>query len=168
MSASEKNVATPVTLCAEYERLLANDHAELSTLEGQERVRAEIENKFREIICAPRKDDPANSDAELSEVEQLRQRIAELEDENMKLRWGHLPPSAAQVASKLASETSPAQLPENVVPFSPAEPPKYHSTRTADRQPPRHYLREGQSREPWCDNSGGVLVPPYFPLDPYQ
>jgi hypothetical protein len=145
-----------VAVSTEYERLLMDDATELSTPEGQARLDAEIEQKFREIIGASRgdSDDP---DAAPSETEQLRQRIAELEDENMHLRWGDMP-SAEQVASEPAAKTPAASPSENVVPFAPVEQQKYHSTRAVGGKPPQHYLRE--------ENSGAW--PPYFPLDPYR
>jgi hypothetical protein len=151
----------------ELESAVRVDHQmlELSTPEGQARLDAEIKQKFLEVIGASRGDDP---DAAPSETEQLRQRVAELEEENMRLRWGDLPLSETKQAASEPAQT-PAQSSENVVPFAlPVEQQKYHSTRTADGRPPPHYLREGQPREPWCDNSGGALMAPYFPLDPYR
>jgi hypothetical protein len=155
------DLSTYVEASRELEQALRFDHTELSTAEGQERIRAELQDKLRAIIGVPRKDDP---DAELSEIEQLRQRVAELEEENVKLRWGDLPSSPEQAASESTPQT-PVPSPENVVPFAPVE-PQYHSTRTPDQRPPAHYLRDGQPREPWCDTGGGTLGPAYFPLDP--
>jgi hypothetical protein len=92
-------------------------------------------------------------------VELLLERVAELQQENDELRAQAPPPPPAE----------PAALPsENVIPFDP-EQPKYHASRTPDGRPPPHYLRDGQPREPWCDNNGdGAIVAPYFPLDPYR
>jgi hypothetical protein len=156
------DAAEYITVSQELERLLMNDDNELATLAGQERVRAELEEKFRAIIDAPGKD-PDDNDVELCEVEKLCQRIAELEEENMKLRWGDLPPPA-ETSSEPTSKTPAAPPPENVVPFAPIEPLKYHAGRTVDGRPPAHYLKEGQPREPWLDNSSGVIVaPPWSP-----
>jgi hypothetical protein len=150
------DLSTYVAASRELEQALRVDHqmAELGTLAGQERMHAELEDKFRAIIGASPKD-PDDPGAELSEVEQLRRRVAELEAENLRLRWGDAPPPAEQAAPEPASETA-----QNVLPFAPLEQPKYHSTRAVDGRPPVHYLRD--------DTAGGAIVPPYFPLDPYR
>jgi hypothetical protein len=105
------------------EAAIRTDHqmTDLGSPAAEERLK----EKFREVIGLRPKGDPDDPDAASSETEQLRQRVAELEAENLKLRWGDLPPSAEEVASEPASDAPAALPPENVVPFR--EPPKYHT-----------------------------------------
>jgi hypothetical protein len=68
------------------------------------------------------------------------------------------------------SESEPPAEPVSPAPSTTPSPPpsnvQYLSTRRQpDGKPPRHYLREGQ-QEPWRDNSGGTIAPPFFPIDP--
>jgi hypothetical protein len=140
----------------ELEQALRVDHRmlELGTPAAEQRARDELEAIFREVVG--RKDDDDPDDVGLSETERLHQRIAELEAENFRLKWGDAPPSSAELPPP---ETQPAQpSAENVVPFA--------STRTADGRPPAHYLKDGQPRDHYSGGDDGGANVPYFPLDP--
>jgi hypothetical protein len=141
----------------ELESAVRVDHRmQLGTPEAEERARAELEALFRQVIGASRKDD--DDPTGLSETERLRQRIAELEEENFRLKWGDAPPSSAELSPPETQPTQPSA--ENVVPFA--------STRTADGRPPAHYLKDGQPRDHYSggDGDGGAICAPFFPLNP--
>jgi hypothetical protein len=143
---------------AEYVRASeALEHAvraDRQMADGSPTALEDARQKMREVLGMVAPD--VLEEAERSEVELLQERVAELQQENDELREQAPPPPPP---------AEPAEQPsENVIPFDP-EQPKYHASRTPDGRPPAHYLKDSQPREPWCDNSDGVVVAPYFPLD---
>jgi hypothetical protein len=141
------DVADYVKASEALESAVRTDHrmTEMGTPQALEAARDKLRMLLGDIVPDFDPDNPPRSEADI-----LREENARLRDELAELR----------ARAAVPVQPAPEPLPSNV---------KYLPSRTADGRPPPHYLREGQSREPWRDYEGRrdeALIAPYFDADP--
>ena len=87
---------------------------------------------------------------ELKETARLREQIAQLSEENARLKAEQQPQPVPQ-----------KQPTNNVVPID-------GTARANANRPPSHYLKDGQPREPWREGPGALCAPYWEPPGGWQ